>query len=621
MIFWIENVVLWYRNGRLRSLDFENNKVNVVTGDSLTGKTAILQIIDYCLFASESKLPENTINENTSWYGIRFWINGKHYTIARGSLDGTSVSEQYFFSSSGELPAVPTATHDADTLKGILEPEFGIDRSATIPFGGKMLAAGSRISIRYFLLFNTISEDIITNSSVFFDKQNLPRYAEALVRVFDLATGIEQISNTIARDAQSRLENDLKALQKRRRRLDSGRDEFHGERTELVRRAKELGLVVPDASPQAAEAFLEAAAKRPDLIELTTEVSERPSEIRSSIALYNRIIRNLKSLTKEYEEYRKHLTTVEDSLKPVTFLREQMAAIVQTSFFDAILSSLESDLSNIKRDLRKRIPISSNISDLIAEYQDKESKLQAELASLPIKVDSFANERDKYLFLGELKAKLEFFSKKDQYDVGEADIEGAIDEVEKRLALLKVDDPAERREMFLKLLEEIIAEYMREAGPALGTYQGYLPVFDYKTKSLHLRKPLTSRVENVGSSSNHMFLHLFLFLGLHEAIQIQKSRFVPPFLVIDQPSRPYWGDGEKKKEKLDKADEPKIRKAFELLNMFVRRRLASDAQCQLIVFEHVPPSTWTGLEHVHLVEEFTNDNALVRASDLTPESE
>lgn len=619
MIFWIENLVLWYRNNRIRTLDFENNKVNVVTGDSLTGKTAILQIIDYCLFASKSKLPENTINENVAWYGIRFWINDKHYTIARGALVGTIVSEEYYFSSAGELPVSLSATHKEDTLKEILEPEFGIDRSVTIPFGGKRLTAGSRISIRYFLLFNTISEDIITNSEVFFDKQNDPRYVEALERVFDLATGIEQISNTISRDMQSRLESELRVLQKRGLRSNSAKDEFLAKRIELIRRAKELGLVAPDASLSQSEATLQLLTTRPDLVETTTAVSERSSAIQSDIALFNRIIRNLKSLTKEYEEYKKHLNTLEDSLKPVVFLREKMASVVQTSFFDEILTSLEFDLSNIKQDLKKRIPISTNINDLINEYQAKELALQTELSSLPVKAETFANDREKYLYLGELKAKLEFFSENDTGDSEEENIDEEIEVLERRLASLNVEDLGERRAMFSKLLEEIITVYMRVAGDALGTYQEYLPVFDFKTKALKLRKPLTSHIENIGSSSNHMFLHLFLFLGLHEAIRIQKSPFVPPFLVIDQPSRPYWGDGKDKKKELDKTDEPKIRKAFELMNFFIERTLASESQCQLIVFEHVPPSTWIGLKHVHLVEEFTKLNALVRRSDLSEE--
>lgn len=49
--FNILKIVLWLKNGNRRILNFESDKVNVITGHSNTGKTAILDIIDYCFFA------------------------------------------------------------------------------------------------------------------------------------------------------------------------------------------------------------------------------------------------------------------------------------------------------------------------------------------------------------------------------------------------------------------------------------------------------------------------------------------------------------------------------------------------------------------------------------------
>ena len=80
------------------------------------------------------------------------------------------------------------------------------------------------------------------------------------------------------------------------------------------------------------------------------------------------------------------------------------------------------------------------------------------------------------------------------------------------------------------------------ASKALENYAKYKPVFEYKTKSLKLRKPKTSFIENVGSSSNHMFLHLFFSLAMQEIAFQNESPYVAPYLVIDQPSRPYYGE-------------------------------------------------------------------------------
>ncbi|MFK5970836.1 MAG: hypothetical protein QM487_12060 [Candidatus Marithrix sp.] len=64
MKFYIENIVLWLKNSTKRTIIFQPNKVNVIIGDSNTGKIAILEIVDYCFFASKSKIPESIINEN-----------------------------------------------------------------------------------------------------------------------------------------------------------------------------------------------------------------------------------------------------------------------------------------------------------------------------------------------------------------------------------------------------------------------------------------------------------------------------------------------------------------------------------------------------------------------------
>jgi predicted ATP-binding protein involved in virulence len=47
MKFYIQKIVLWLNNGKRRDIEFLPNKVNVITGDSSTGKTEILDIIDY----------------------------------------------------------------------------------------------------------------------------------------------------------------------------------------------------------------------------------------------------------------------------------------------------------------------------------------------------------------------------------------------------------------------------------------------------------------------------------------------------------------------------------------------------------------------------------------------
>jgi hypothetical protein len=609
MTFNFEKMILWFHAGGKRELSFEPNKVNVITGESNTGKSAILQIIDYCLFSKHSKISESIINENVSWYGITMNINEKKYTICRSSLSEGEVTYDYFFSSSGKIPELPETNCDEKTIKSVLETEFGIDHNIQIPFGGKVLQTGSKISLRFFLLFTTISENIITHNNVFFDKQHELRYREALERVFDIAVGIDNINNILKKEKKLNLESEIKKLERIQNRELSQKNDFLKEIEDIIKRAKEYGLIAADLKVEDAISTLKRVLMNFSAT-IADSTPDEYSKLKNKVYQYNITIRNLKRLRDGYNEYKNSLKNVEDSLKPIIFLHSKKVELIKTSIFEGMIHALESDLKSIKRDVKKQTPIDINVSDLIHDYERKILDISKKIAALPQDVKSFNSDREKHFFMGELNAKIKLYS--EQTESITSKFQTSIKKLQDELSHLQIIDDREKREMFIKFLEEIIQTYMKLYSSVLENYKDYLPVFDYTKKALLLRKPFTDFIENVGSSSNHMFLHLFLFLGLHEAIQRKNVPFVPPYLIIDQPSRPYWGEGENKKERLDHGDEAKIRKAFELLDHFVDNMINKlQKSCQLIIFEHVPPVTWKGLEHVHLVEEFINGNALI----------
>lgn len=135
-----------------------------------------------------------------------------------------------------------------------------------------------------------------------------------------------------------------------------------------------------------------------------------------------------------------------------------------------------------------------------------------------------------------------------------------------------------------------------------------------------MRKPRSALIEKLGSSSNHMFMHLFHFMALQEVAISRKSRFVPSLLILDQPSRPYYGDEEKisKIESLPKTDTGKITAAFQLMNNFISH-INSEYQTsfQMIVFEHVPVSIFEDMKNIHLVEKFRDGVALIPSGWVT----
>lgn len=608
MKFGIDSIIVWSNSGEQRLLRFERNKVNVLTGESNTGKSTLLDILDYCFLASSHEIAQSVINENVSWYGVSFYINEKSYTIARQRPRSSKVSDQYYFSSTGSIPAEPKANMAESTLKQILEAEFSIDESVTVAYGGQALKAGSKISFRYFLLFCTISEDIITSKNVFFDKQQEERYKEALPRIFDIALGIDTLENISARERKENLRKQISRLERKRSAISDGRGVFEQELENLAARASSYGLAI--ANDKALTVANLTAALRQAASPSVDDVLEEKSKLSEELFDVEQRLRRLRHFAKESTSYKTTLKTTRDSLLPLEEILKQAPEIVKSEVFDELISNIKSDLADIKQAVSGKFPIEAKVSGVIKKLETQRDEIQARLRSLPSAPASFDNEREKWIFVGETLGRLDVYYAPETLNSEDA---SDIKSLERKMEEITVADVAEKKEAVLSVINEVALEHLRSTGDVLANYATYIPEFVYKEKRLRLRKPRSSDVENIGSSSNHMFLHLLHFLSLQEVALGQGSPFVPNFLIIDQPSRPYYPDDKPKDSVvLTNSDTAKVTTAFQLLNDFVMAiNKRYNQGFQMIVLEHVPASTFTGMKHVHVLPEFRDGEALI----------
>lgn len=60
-------LAIYNNTGERRELHFEPGRVNIITGASRTGKTALIDIVDYCLGRNEFTIFSGIIRETVSW--------------------------------------------------------------------------------------------------------------------------------------------------------------------------------------------------------------------------------------------------------------------------------------------------------------------------------------------------------------------------------------------------------------------------------------------------------------------------------------------------------------------------------------------------------------------------
>lgn len=615
MRFYIEKMILWLRKGKIRKLSFQNNKINIITGNSKTGKTAILEIIDYCLCGSADTvvISQEHIGENVEWYGLVIHINDKVFTIARGKIsDNGSFSNDIYISQTGEIPERPYTKISMDELKEILNSEFSINTSI-IPFeGSRSIKKNTVLSYRYFLMLNTLSKDVIDNGKAFFDKLEIDRYREAWYQVFDLCLGIITKDSITIQQRVNELTVEVAHLEKQLQKNENKNESIKRQIESLICEAKEAGLIDIeldfDSSLMAIKELVENG--RPSLItgyKPQTKFEKLQGE-------YNEIITQLLKLEKFKKSYRRYKVELQkdaDALKPIEYISSKFGDLLEGEY-QQYIHLLQKDLKRIKESIIGKQPFESDIDKRIRVLQQKKKELKAALDITP-KIDySTISDANKLIEFGRIQQK---YSSMDAENVDSTSLVNRIEEARKDLEkhrqyITEIDSIRSRT---ISALNEYIQSYIRVAQRELDEYGMYLAYFDYQKRRLDLRKDKEAVLAKISSSSDHLFMHLCLFAGLHEMILNINTPYAPSFLIMDQPSKPYF-----KKESFDysesqnaleqKSDWFKVCGIFKLWNSFFDNISKAKHEFQIIMLEHVEEDAWKDSKYVNLVAIFDGVN-------------
>ena len=70
MSFTLRSVSVYSTSGECRIVKFRKSGLNILTGWAKTGKSSIIDILDYCFGRSECYVAEGVIRQHVSWYGV-----------------------------------------------------------------------------------------------------------------------------------------------------------------------------------------------------------------------------------------------------------------------------------------------------------------------------------------------------------------------------------------------------------------------------------------------------------------------------------------------------------------------------------------------------------------------
>jgi hypothetical protein len=143
----------------MRDINFKLGALNIVTGASKTGKSALLDIVDYCWGRGECTVAEGIIRKRVSWFATLFDNAGEGILVARKNPGPAGrTSDEIFFARGVEaLPNNPSSFQKnitSDGLRAQLSAVLGISENIHVPpRHGDKASSGSLIKTLDSFLF------------------------------------------------------------------------------------------------------------------------------------------------------------------------------------------------------------------------------------------------------------------------------------------------------------------------------------------------------------------------------------------------------------------------------------------------------------------------------------
>lgn len=639
----ILKIILWPKDQSLepRAIDFLPGKINVLTGESATGKSSLTWIVDYCLGSEKCSIPVGLIRDVTEWFGLHLQLANTEMLVARRNPGDNQTTNELFWDEGQNLnvPLVIGKNARVDDLKNRFNQ---ISQLPSLDFStDDNVGYGRRPSCRDMAAFNFQPQHIVANPYTLFFKADTQEHREKLRIIFPLVLGALD-ADTLAK--QRELKDTERDHDRLRRELDArvaSARAWEAEVEGYYLQARGLGLLPESSSPQPGwtleKYMLELQSvpetvRRLDLPDVqegtgeraTTELTrliEAEDQLGQEIGALRRRLDKLDQLNSSMTEYGISLTSQEDRLQGVGWFAKsitthqcpvcsavhaeenpQIADLkVLAGEFQSLSTQvqhappkLDEALAELKQDLRSR---EAEITKVRQTRKIVEGRTEVEAAQRQ-------HVRQIYLFVGRVEQALENVAASQNFgELGEK-----VTALAKRIAELKRElDPQAQKHRLNAAVDSVsarIAEYARILKLEHATENVRLNVRELTLQFSQL-SGRTDYLWEVGSGQNWLGYHVATLLALHEHfISLQESA-VPRFLMIDQPSQVYFPEGwpaleeesEMQPEEVS-SDIEGVRRIFHALSHFIE---AVRGQFQLIVTEHAGAITWNQVSNVNLV--------------------
>ena len=304
-------IVIYSHDGRQRVVPFEPGRVNIISGDSRTGKSAILGIIEYCFGASEIDVPEGKVRRNVAWFGLLLETRRGQAFIGRQLPQGDGKSNETVYVQTDTEVAIPAATALRQTtnregLRSLLGSWIGLSEYLHEPPPGQTRASLAA-SISHALTFCLQSQNEIAQRRHLFHGSSDRFIAQAIKDTLPYFLGAVSSDYVAQQQELKRVRTEIRQIERRLAEAAAIRGDGVGRADTLLAEAKAVGLTgLDDTAPWQAKVDTLRAIQNTPIPSAAAEVGEdaefrRLSALRSELVHQQRMLQSTLERARSFE--------------------------------------------------------------------------------------------------------------------------------------------------------------------------------------------------------------------------------------------------------------------------------------------------------------------------------
>ncbi len=248
----IKSIHVYSHDGRRRDVLFNVSGLNVITGRSSTGKSALSDIVEYCMGRSTFNVAEGVIRDKVAWFAVIYQFPSEQVLIAKPTPGAKAISCSTALIRRSASLAPPSHEEmrpnaDDDTVITLLSDLLRIPPNMTKVAADRSRASYSAtIQHTYYYLFQ--KQDIVANKNLLFYRQGEDYQPQTIKDTLPILLGVSSSQRYELEAKLKAAQRDMRIATKRLESARSLRETVEVKGIGLLSEAKAVGLIPPTVS-------------------------------------------------------------------------------------------------------------------------------------------------------------------------------------------------------------------------------------------------------------------------------------------------------------------------------------------------------------------------------------